>query len=62
MNPPGTAENDRQNRSKKAEVVVPSRSQRDISKAGTSFNIPPPLLHWLAKINQRHLTQNNHSS
>jgi hypothetical protein len=62
MNPPGKNRNDRQNRSKKPEVVATSRPQRDISKAGTSFKIPSPLLRWLAKINQRHITQNNHSS
>lgn len=34
--------------------------QRDISKKQASFQTPVSLLQWLAKINQRHHTQNHH--
>ncbi len=38
-----------------------SQPQRDISKDTVQFEIPLALLDWLAKINQRLITQNSES-
>jgi len=38
-----------------------TQPQRDISKDTVQFEIPLALLDWLAKINQRLITQNSES-